>query len=206
MKTNKNNLPKKNSRTKNGYYKPIFPEKYVGDLNKIIYRSDWERKFMSFMDRHPDVVNWSSEPEPGIPYLDPISMRERTYFPDFLMKRKTESGFEIFLIEVKPKKDYIDIPDSLLNGYLYSNFNEFRFIVNESLLESNVKHESLRGFTDAVRYGYNVNKMTKKVLKSKLDGIVTYIQNKAKFTAAKSFCEKRGIKFFIADEDTISKL
>lgn len=31
-----------------GKYKPKNPEKYVGDINNIIFRSSWERNFFFF--------------------------------------------------------------------------------------------------------------------------------------------------------------
>ena len=44
-----------------GKYKPTNPSKYKGDPTNIIYRSLWERRLMSYLDKHPDVIQWSIE-------------------------------------------------------------------------------------------------------------------------------------------------
>lgn len=111
MKTNKNNLPKKNASTKQGYYSCLNPEKYVGDKYKIIYRSSWEEKFMKYADTNSKVIAWVSEPEPGIGYVNPIDQKYHTYFPDFLIRVANEDGtYSDILVEVKPKAEYKEIP------------------------------------------------------------------------------------------------
>jgi len=50
-----------------GKYTPENPRKYKGKTENIIYRSLWERKFMVFCDKNPNVIQWSSE-EIIIPY------------------------------------------------------------------------------------------------------------------------------------------
>ena len=44
-----------------GLYKPKNPSKYKGNPTNIIYRSLWERRLMSYLDDHPDILQWSSE-------------------------------------------------------------------------------------------------------------------------------------------------
>ena len=90
-----------------GYFKPRNPNKYKGDPTNIIYRSGWEAKFMSYLDSHPDVLEWSSE-EIAIPYLSPIDGKYHRYFPDFVVKRKDRSGkIETLMVEIKPKKQTV---------------------------------------------------------------------------------------------------
>jgi hypothetical protein len=85
-----------------GYFKPINPQKYKGNPSNIIYRSGWELKLMAYLDKHPDVIQWSSE-EIVIPYRSPIDGRVHRYFPDFYVKKKNIDGsIETSLIEVKP--------------------------------------------------------------------------------------------------------
>lgn len=92
-------------KTYKGIYKPRNPKKYKGDASNIIYRSGWEADFMSYLDMHPDVLEWSSE-EVVIPYLSPVDGRYHRYFPDFLIKtRNTKGEIEIQLVEIKPKKE-----------------------------------------------------------------------------------------------------
>lgn len=93
-----------NSRTYKGQFKPKNPSKYVGDCNNIIYRSSWELKFMTYCDKHPDILKWASE-ELAIPYRSPVDGKVHRYFPDFLVRKRNRSGqIETVLIEVKPFK------------------------------------------------------------------------------------------------------
>ena len=85
-----------------GYFKPRNPQKYHGDPTNIIYRSSWELRFMDYLDRHPDVVQWASE-EFCIPYRSPVDSRIHRYFPDFkLKKRLPTGGTETVVVEIKP--------------------------------------------------------------------------------------------------------
>lgn len=84
-------------------FTPRNREKYKGDYNNIISRSSWEYKMMSWLDKNPSVIQWSSE-EIVIPYISPIDNRYHRYFMDFYAKIKTSKGIKTFLIEVKPIK------------------------------------------------------------------------------------------------------
>lgn len=88
-----------------GYFKPRHPEKYVGDLNNIVYRSSWELSFMNFLDNNKNVIQWGSEVI-AIPYVKPTTGRVHKYYPDFWVKYKNKKG-EIIqeIIEVKPEKE-----------------------------------------------------------------------------------------------------
>lgn len=97
----KNVRPTKNSGFNQGYYNPVYPEKYAGNP-PIIYRSSWELKFMKMCDNREDIVLWSSEPV-EIKYWSSIDKKEHSYFPDFYIKVKKEDGFEESLIEIKPE-------------------------------------------------------------------------------------------------------
>lgn len=90
-----------------GRFIPKNPQKYVGDANNIIYRSSWECKVMSWLDRNNDVISWASE-ELIIPYVSPVDKRVHRYFPDFLVKVKTKDGkIKTMLLEIKPKKQTV---------------------------------------------------------------------------------------------------
>ena len=82
-----------------GYFNPRNLSKYHGDPTNIIYRSSWELRFMDYLDRHPDVVQWSSE-EFCIPYRSPVDGRVHRYFVDFYIKVNDQR----YLIEIKPAK------------------------------------------------------------------------------------------------------
>lgn len=90
-----------------GKYKPSHPEKYKGDPTGIIYRSLWERKFMVYCDTNSYVKKWCSE-EIAIPYLSPIDDKYNRYYVDFLVEFQTKNGSEVFLIEIKPKKQCME--------------------------------------------------------------------------------------------------
>jgi hypothetical protein len=88
-------------------YKTVFnpknPKKYIGDSNKIVCRSLWERNVCKFCDDHPNILKWSSE-ELAIPYFSPLDKKLHNYFPDFLIQFKNKTGIHTWMIEVKPKK------------------------------------------------------------------------------------------------------
>ena len=90
-----------------GKYKPQHPAKYKGDPTNIIYRSLWERRLMTYLDKHSDVIQWSSE-EFCIGYRSPIDSKVHRYFPDFwVKKRDTKGHINTTVIEVKPKAQCI---------------------------------------------------------------------------------------------------
>jgi hypothetical protein len=97
----KNVKPTKNSGFNQGYYNPLYPEKYAGNP-PIIYRSSWELKFMKMCDNREDIVKWASEPV-EIRYWSSLDNKEHSYFPDFYIKVKKEEGFEETLVEIKPE-------------------------------------------------------------------------------------------------------
>ena len=88
--------------TYKGKFKPKNPKKYRGDPTEIIYRSSWEFVYMTQLDKDPSVIEWSSE-QLSISYKSPKDNRAHRYFPDFLVKKKTDKGIIEFLVEIKPK-------------------------------------------------------------------------------------------------------
>jgi hypothetical protein len=87
-----------------GRFIPKNPQKYVGDPTNIIYRSSWEVKVMSWLDRNDDIISWQSE-ETIVPYKSPVDGRWHRYFPDFIVKVKTrDNKIKTMMLEVKPKK------------------------------------------------------------------------------------------------------
>lgn len=88
-------------------YKTVFnpknPKKYAGDSTKIVCRSLWERNVCKFCDEHPNILKWSSE-EISIPYMNPLDNKMHNYYPDFLIKFKNATGIQVWMVEIKPKK------------------------------------------------------------------------------------------------------
>ena len=88
---------------KQGYYTLKHPDKYVGDPNKVIFRSSWEEQTNRFFDNNPNVLRWSSE-EIYIPYIKPTDGKVHRYFPDYWVEYKDKSGNILQeIIEVKPE-------------------------------------------------------------------------------------------------------
>ena len=83
-----------------GRYRPLHPEKYMGNVKRITYRSLWERRFMLYCDRSDQIVEWASE-ELHIPYVSPKDNKWHNYYPDFIIK--TADGRTV-IVEIKPKQ------------------------------------------------------------------------------------------------------
>lgn len=97
----------RNSRYHQGYFSPRNPEKYIGDVNNIVYRSSWELKFMQWCDKSPNIIRYGSE-EFCIPYFNPVKQRVCRYFPDFIIEvREQNNKIQKYVIEIKPKRQTI---------------------------------------------------------------------------------------------------
>jgi len=104
----KNMMPRKNSMFKEGFFRPKNPDKYYGDLNRIIYRSSLELAFYEECDRDKSVVKWSVEPPwLEIKYLSPKDGKMHRYFPDVYCEKIVEGTLKRFIVEVKPKSKTI---------------------------------------------------------------------------------------------------
>lgn len=99
-----------------GKFTPKYPQKYVGKLDQIIFRSSWEHKLFKHLDTNTLVKKWGSE-EIAIPYEDPTTGQTRRYFPD-VFAIIVKDGKEIkVMIEVKPFRETIaPIPKAGRNG------------------------------------------------------------------------------------------
>lgn len=74
------------------------PEKYIGDIDNVIYRSLWERNVMRWLDENPNILEWGSE-EVSIGYEHPVRGGRAKYYPDFIFKH---INGQVKLIEIKP--------------------------------------------------------------------------------------------------------
>lgn len=92
-------------RPKPTKFTPKNPQKYVGDVNNIVMRSKWERKFALWCDNNVNVLKWNSEGF-AIPYHSHVDGKTRRYFIDFFCEvRKVDGSIENLAIEVKPYKE-----------------------------------------------------------------------------------------------------
>jgi 2,3-bisphosphoglycerate-independent phosphoglycerate mutase len=96
-------LSKRNKKFYQGFYKPKSPEKYIGKLDNIIYRSGLELKFFRWADNSSNVLEWASE-EIKIPYYDPATKKNRNYFVDAYVKIKEGEIIKKYIVEIKPWK------------------------------------------------------------------------------------------------------
>jgi len=104
-----------------GFFKPKHPKKYKGNPTNIIYRSLYELKLMTYLDKNSNVLEWASE-EFFIPYMSPIDGKVHRYFPDFWIKKINKEGLiEVLVIEVKPQKQTVPpVPQkTITKSYLY---------------------------------------------------------------------------------------
>ena len=89
------------------FFTPIQPQKYIGDVKNIVYRSSYELKAFHWCDSHPSILEWSSE-SIVIKYFDPTTQKIRRYFPDLYVKMQEQTGeIKRYIIEIKPKRQTI---------------------------------------------------------------------------------------------------
>jgi hypothetical protein len=93
---------KPNGEYRSGKYDPKNPEKYIGDIHNIIYRSSWEYRFCMYCDTNDAILKWSSEPV-AIDYYNPLDKKEHKYNVDFYIKvLKEDQQTQDWIIEIKP--------------------------------------------------------------------------------------------------------
>jgi hypothetical protein len=96
--------------TMKGRFIPKNPQKYLGNPEKIIFRSSWEVKLFQWLDTTPAVKQWASE-EFSIPYVHPIEKRVANYYPDALVIYQDKQGnLKKEIIEIKPYKETVLTP------------------------------------------------------------------------------------------------
>lgn len=84
-----------------GLYQVKNKEKYIGQRIPT-YRSSWESTFMLFLDNHPSILQWASE-SISIEYRDPLTGKNKRYFPDFFIIYLDADGVKhAEIIEIKP--------------------------------------------------------------------------------------------------------
>jgi hypothetical protein len=84
-----------------GWYKPRYPEKYKGNVDKIVFRSGLELKFFRFFDLNKVILRWNSE-EVVVPYVSDLDGHLHRYFVDAWLKVKGKNGVKEYLVEIKP--------------------------------------------------------------------------------------------------------
>ena len=84
-------------------FRPSNPSKYVGDVNNIMMRSSWEKRFAMWCDTQPGILKWGSEIR-AIPYYSIVDKRMRRYYVDFWILVKNKNGeVKKYIVEIKPR-------------------------------------------------------------------------------------------------------
>jgi len=136
-------------QTFSGRYFPKNLWKYIGDPQKIIYRSGWEKKFCIWCDDNTDVIKWASEPFP-IKYLSPLDNKVHEYFVDFYVKIEVGGKEKEFIVEVKPKKQTVKPVEpkrktaEAMKGYIQAMNT---YIINYKKFAAARQFAAQRGFT-----------------------------------------------------------
>lgn len=93
-----------------GRFIPKNPAKYVGNPDRIVFRSSWEMQFFKWLDANDSILRWGSE-ELHIPYLSPLDGRVHRYFPDIVVLYKHKDGsLRKEIVEIKPYKETVETP------------------------------------------------------------------------------------------------
>ncbi len=147
-----------------GRFIPKNPGKYLGDPNRIFFRSSWEIRVMKEFDTNPSVYKWGSE-EIKIPYIKPTDNRVHHYYPDFLVVYKDSNGEVIKeIVEVKPLKETVLTAKS-------SMYDKMQIVINEAKWDAAAAFAASHGMrfrvlTEVSIFGGKMNK-TKKTKPSK---------------------------------------
>jgi hypothetical protein len=98
----------KRSKYSQGLYVVKNPDKYMGDLRNVIFRSSYEQKLNIDLDTDSNVIRWCAEPPfLQIKYWDELKKKFRTYHLDYFVV-KMVNGVEMkLMIEVKPSKKLV---------------------------------------------------------------------------------------------------
>jgi hypothetical protein len=133
-------------------YTPIHIEKYRGKTVPVVLRSKLEYKFAVWCDRTKSVLLWECEPI-AIPYFNPVKNRKARYFPDFVMRVKTDKGEKTFVIEIKHESGVIKPKATGKKALLYE---QATYLVNQA------KWKSCLRFCN--KYNYEFKIITNKFL------------------------------------------
>lgn len=127
--------------TYKGKFKPKNKEKYVGDVNNIIYRSLWERNVFRWMDEQSFVKKWNSE-EVVIPYICETDNKFHRYFIDVWF---TTAEGKTFIIEIKPKSQTVPPKKKIRKTKRYIS-ESLTYIKNTSKWKAAQEYAANRGW------------------------------------------------------------
>ena len=121
-------LPQGKSKWRQGLYTLVNPAKYLGDPNRIVFRSSWEQEAFRICDLNPNVLEWGSEIL-IIPYLIPNFKnpsgrpREKRYIPDlYVVTQESNGTVSRKVIEIKPYKQTLRSKSRNPNTKMYEDY------------------------------------------------------------------------------------
>lgn len=88
---------RRSSRYDQGYVNTRSCTKLIDPTQPVIYRSSYEKKFITWLESSPRVVRWGSECM-VIPYMF-IDEKTHRYYPDFYMEM---TNGDRVVVEIKP--------------------------------------------------------------------------------------------------------
>jgi len=165
--------PNKGDKYSQGKYNLLNPPKYLGDPTCIYFRSSWEYKLYFFLDNNPRVLKWNVEGV-TIPYeiMENQKWTTNRYYPDAYCEiLKLDGSISKVVIEIKPWNEYS--PGSK-KGTETENTPLLPPIPPQS--------KTLKALEN---YEYKLKTFQKNILKWK---------------AAKNFCDKKGLEFYVLTE------
>lgn len=147
-----------------GKYQCMNPDKYLGDLETIYFRSSWEKKLYYYLDTNNRVLRWAAE-NIAIPYeyYENGNLSVHRYYPDAYCEFRLSNGdTRKVVLEIKPSTEY--------------RLDEKTGDLVPPKEPKNKTMKSMKNYEYALR---------------------TFHKNILKWQAAKKYCEKRGIEFYI---------
>lgn len=106
------------------------PHKYIGNPDKLLYKSSWEEHAFYVCDNNPNVLEWGYEII-DIPYIAPTrngGERTRIYKPDLYVVTQNNGTVSRRLIEIKPYKQTVKPRSRKPQTRMYEDYT---FLINE---------------------------------------------------------------------------
>lgn len=172
-----------------GFYFPTNKEKYIGNVNNIVYRSRLELHFFNYFDKKKEILKWGSE-EITIKYYYSIDKKFHRYFPDLIIHYKnSKNEIKKAIIEIKTSKE---VGETLYFLFNKKSSNKEKSII---LIEKILKIKDYEIYPLLKEY-----KQPKRKTKKYINHLNTIIKNVDKWNYAFEFCSKNNFEFYVFTE------
>jgi len=170
-------------------FNPTNKNKYIGDTNNIIYRSNLELNFFHYFDKKQEILEWGSE-ELNIKYFYSVDNQFHRYYPDIILKYKNKKNeIKKAIIEIKCFKEVVDTVYYLLNKKSFNKKNSIDLIKKILKINENEIAPLLKKY-----------KKPKRITKKHMEYLNGVMKNIDKWIYALEFCEKNKLEFYIFTE------